>query len=79
MGDLDLTEVEELHALYWARDHLPEPEHVEKARRAQDDLWYKIMSQRYRPRTRNEKRLDRHYQAVQDAYVAEVLEAYRNR
>jgi hypothetical protein len=70
---------EELRALYWAMHHLPPaPEHVEKASRGQSDLWHRIKSEPYRPLTRDEKRLDQHYQAVRDAYVAEVVEAFRN-
>lgn len=70
---------EELAALHWAMHHRPPPEHVMKAHQAQADLWTRIKSEPYRPLTRDEKRLDRRYQSIHDTYVADVLDAYRDR
>lgn len=80
MGDLDSIWDEETRALHWAiRNMPPAPEHVKKAQQGVADLWSRIKSEPFRPLTRDEKRLDRHYKAVHEAYVADVVEAYRNR
>lgn len=78
-ADVPLEWDDELRALWWATRHLPPPEPVRKASQAQSDLWERVKRDHYRPLTRDEKRLQRRYKAVHDAYVADAVQAYHNR
>jgi hypothetical protein len=70
-------------ALLWAASHpdrVPEPPaKAIKAQHGQHALRARLAAEGHRPPTRDEKRLQRHYEAVLDAYEAQVVEVFRNR